>query len=265
MTQMDNPYQGDMDAGMGGGQPAKKSGVAITALVMSLLALIPCLGMLTAPLGVLLGLIGVVTISPPRTGKGMAVAAVLIGLVLGGAQFYGGKKAYDFFYSFYALVVDGPGPALEKAKSGDYAGFRAEFHNVNATDDDVRALMDELTDRYGAFLSARLDEQAMGNRQPQPGQAEMVAPYIIEFADATVDAEAELLFADQGTGEIIKKLGYMRIIDPDLGDLVFPEDAPTGSGTGNTATGGGAGGDGAGAGGAGGAGDDTSGEDGADG
>ena len=39
---------------------------------------------------------------------------------------------------------------------------------------------------------------------------------------ATMDAEAELVWADQSTGKLVFQLGYIIVFDPDLGDLRYP-------------------------------------------
>jgi hypothetical protein len=64
---------------MSGGQPRRTSGVAIAALISSLIICVP---FLTSAIGVLLGLIGLFVAGGPRTkGRGLALAGLLIGVV----------------------------------------------------------------------------------------------------------------------------------------------------------------------------------------
>lgn len=205
----------------------RKSGLAITALVFALLGIIPCLGLILAPLGVLLGIIGVVSINPPKTGKGMAIAAVLIGLVLTVGQVFVVKKGYDFFYGFVALAMKGPNDALTKGASGDIAGFKASFHGAGATapDAEAQAFLAQLQTRYGAFTSAAFDESSGGQPNSQPGQPTVVMPYMLNFGATRVKAESEIVFADQSTGSMVKKIGYIHVIDTVNGDLVYPSGA----------------------------------------
>lgn len=212
----------------------RKSGLAITSLVFSLIGIIPCLGLITAPLGILLGVIGVVSISPPKTGKGMAMAAILIGIVLTAGQVFVVKKGYDFFYGFYALAMKGPNDALTLGFSGDVAGFKGSFYGAGASapDSEAQAFLAELTKRYGTFTSAAMDESG-GQPNAQPGQPTIALPYNLRFGGTTVKAESELIFADQASGAMVKKLGYVHVIDPTNGDLVYPSGAvslPSGSG-----------------------------------
>lgn len=229
------PQPGYYDPNMTPVEPARKSGLAVTSLVMSLIGVIPCLGLLTAPIGVLLGCIGVVAIRPPKTGKGMAVAAILIGVVTFSVQAYFSKKAYDFMYGFYALMMKGPNDALALGASGDIAGFKASFvgSGASASDDEARAFLDALRDRYGNFQSAELDQSA-GPPPTGTGQPAIVMPYVLRFDSRVANCEAEVVLADQATGDFVKKIGYIRVIDASAGDLVYPPGAvaepPAGNG-----------------------------------
>jgi hypothetical protein len=204
----------------------RTSGMAITSLVLSLVGIIPCLGLLTAAIGALLGLIGLVTISPPRKGKGLAAAGLLLGVVFLGAQAYGGKLLWDFVYRFVEVMETGPRDALNDGFAGNYAAFRGAFHGpgASATNDEAQAFIDALRSRYGEFISSQFPQSGPGNMQPAPGQASLPVPYVLTFENAEVQCEAEIIFADpaQQQAVFINKLGYILVKDPDLGDLRFP-------------------------------------------
>lgn len=226
MTQF--PQPGYYDPNAAPPAPARTSGLAITALVFSLLGIIPCLGLITAPLGVLLGLIGVVAIGPPKKGKGMAITALILGLIFTSAQVYGTKKAYDFFYGFFALMMKGPEDALTKGFAGDISGFKAGFHGSGAAagDAEATAFINELRTRYGNFTASNLD-QAPGQQPPQPapGQTNMTLPYVLSFGNGNVKAEVEIILVDQSGQQIVKKIGFIHVIDATKGDMVYPTGA----------------------------------------
>ena len=60
-------------------QRTKTSGLAITAFVLSLLIFIPILPII----GAILGIVAVAKIKPPQRGKGLAIAAIPVGLIFG--------------------------------------------------------------------------------------------------------------------------------------------------------------------------------------
>ncbi|MDY7108217.1 MAG: DUF4190 domain-containing protein [Planctomycetota bacterium] len=205
----------------------KTSGLAITALVMSLVAIIPCLGLLLAPIAVILGLIGAITVSgnPARKGTGLAVAGILIGALVFAGQVWG---IYAFWDRFAGPVMRGPDAALEAGFNGDAGGFKSEFHGPGATADDatVIAFVDALRSRYGEYQSCALDQAA--STQPSTGQPSQVFPYVLQFESGPVSAEAEMIFADQNTGTILMKWTYIEILDSEQGTLIYPPEEAVG-------------------------------------
>jgi hypothetical protein len=224
MTQYQDPFaQPYMDPTM---KPKKTSGLAITALVFSLLGIIPCCGAVTAPIGALLGLIGAAILGPnaAKKGRGMSIAAFIIGLILIAAQIAVGRWGYN---TMWKPVVDGPAAALTAASSGHVTAFKSHFHGdgASAPDAEAQTFLDELSRRYGAFVRCHLDEAAMKGQQPPFGQPQVTFPYQIEFQNKTVSAEAEMIFSDPARGGFVMKWGFITIFDPDLGDLTYPSSA----------------------------------------
>lgn len=222
MSQFENPYS---DVSMM--EEPKTSGLAIASLVLSLIGIIPCLGLLTAPIGVLLGIIGIATISgPAKKGKGLATAGVLIGVILFSGQLYLGKLGFDFVNNFFQVVETGPRDALTDGFGGDFAAFKASFHGDGSTtsDEEVRVFLDTLRERYGEYQSSQMDQTGNSPMKPVPGQASLPIPYIVTFSNGDVDVEAEIIFADPSgtTPGFINKLGYILFFDSDLGDLRYP-------------------------------------------
>lgn len=200
----------------------RTSKLAVTALIFSLIFFCP----LTTLIGPLLGLVALAKIgsNPNRKGKGLAVAAILIGVVLTAAWVFVGTKGYGYIKQSIAVVMAGPRDALDLGTSGDVAGFKASFHGAGATapDAEARAFLDALESRYGAFQGSRFDEA--NAPPPQPGQTMVEFPYVLDFANGSVQSRVQIIFADpqSGTPGMINKLGYIVVEDPDAGDLRYP-------------------------------------------
>jgi hypothetical protein len=201
--------------------PRKTSGLAITALVCSLIFCCP----LTTLLGILLGLIAFAITGPgsARRGRGLAAVAIIIGLVATALQVWGGYAMYE---KVWRPVLEGPTDALTAGFAGDAAGFKAGFYGAGAaaTDAEATAFIDELRRRYGEFDSCEFSP--VQTSDPTPGQPSAPFNYVLHFAGATVDAEAEMIFSDPARGGFIMKFGYLVVSDSDLGDLKYPP-APT--------------------------------------
>lgn len=247
MSQYQQPTYGDpQDPYMD--QPRKTSGMAVTALILSIIGLIPCIGVCTAPFGILLGLIGAVTIGGARKGRGLAIAAVIIGIVGGGVQYWMGTTGWN---KFVVPVMEGPNDALVAGFDGDVAGFRAATHDpaASATDEEILTFIETLRQRYGNIQGVEMNQQAQGQQpQPQMGSQSAPFPYIYQFENATVTGWTEIVFADQTTGAMVMKPSVITIQDPDLGDVTFPPGAtPPGPGANGTGTGNGDGAEGDGA------------------
>ncbi len=205
---------------------AKTSGLAITSLIFSLILCCP----VTTIIGPLLGLVALVRIgrNPALKGRGLAFAAIIMGVVFSIAQGIGMYQGYQFMFR---PIMDGPRVVLETGFANDPTGFRAEFYGAGAagTDAEVQVFVDELRRRYGEFVSLRLDQT--DGPQPAFGQTSAPFPYEVTFENATVTVEAEMVFADEVTGAFVMKWGSITIFDSDLGDLTYPPSGDDGNGS----------------------------------
>ncbi len=209
MTQFGSQF-GDDDPG-----ELKTSGLAIGSLVCSLICCVP---VTTIP-GILLGIGAMISIgnNPARRGKGLAVAGILLGAIFTGAQFF----AYRFFYVTAVLVMTGPGDALTAGFANDPMAFKSHFYGsgIQATDAEAQAFIDMLRSRYGEFQGCRYNDQVQTPPDFKPAKT---FPYILTFDNATLDAEAQIIWVDKRTGERIYKFGWVSVTDPDLGNLRYP-------------------------------------------
>lgn len=219
----EDPYQ----------QSPKTSGMAITALVLSLIGFVPCCGILTAPVGVVLGLIGVVRIggNSMMKGKGLCVAAILLGTILTAAQIGIGYWGWGWIRP----VFEGPKEAMTAASNGDIAGFKNHFLGAGATAPDAQAreFIETLEDRYGTFREVALDDTGGGPQPTQPGAADFNVQYDFVFANETVQGEAVYVIADQQSGQVVRKWESITIFDSERGDLTYPPSAAPQDGNGN--------------------------------
>lgn len=200
----------------------KTSGLAIASLVSSLICCLP----ITTILGILLGVGAMVSIGndPAKKGKGLAMAGIVLGVVFTAGQAICYPPGIRFLKAFYELVETGPRDALTAGFAGDPAGFKAEFYSAGAaaSDAEVLAFVEELRGRYGEFVGSRVDQTAT----PTYGPPAVPFPYVLEFENATVTAQVEIVFADPDvSNDFIKKLGYITVFDEELGDLTFPAEA----------------------------------------
>ncbi len=88
----------------------QKNGIAIAALICSLVGLIPCTFCIPSLVGVILGIVGISKGSKTGVGKGMGVAGLIIGIA-GICLFF---ATAGFFYNLMAGGVDAVDPTAEK-------------------------------------------------------------------------------------------------------------------------------------------------------
>ncbi len=196
----------------------RTSGIAIAALICSLVFCCP----LTTILGIVLGAVAIVMIgnNPMQRGKGMALTAIVLGVLFTAGQFVTWRW---YQQNVVEPIIRGPEPALRAGFAGDISGFRASFHSsagATASNAEAQAFIEELRNRYGEFQSARLDQASMSGTPM--GQTVLTLPYQLIFDRAQVNAEAEILMADPQTGTLSVKPTYLTVLDPRLGDLTYP-------------------------------------------
>jgi hypothetical protein len=214
MTQYDSP----MDYGMQQDRPLRTSGIAIASLVCSLIFCCP----LTTIIGPILGLIGLLTIDAGKgtKGKGLCLAGIILGVIFTVGWGVLLNEGYGLAKEMERQVREGPAPALEAGYDGNYADFQDDFFGPGTAADPQAAenFIEELRTRYGDFTGVSMQQQ------PAPfGQQTVVFRYDLQFSNATVPADVELMFGDQQTGNpFVVKLLSIDIVDDELGNLRYP-------------------------------------------
>jgi hypothetical protein len=200
------------------GGPQKTSGLAIASLVCSLICCIPVIPII----GILLGLVAMISIGgdPAKKGKGLAIAGIILGVVITAGQ---GVVGYRM-YAGYTIFSYAPYAAVQPGFDGDLTAMKANFGpaGATATDQEAQAFVDELRSRYGALQGSAMDFQAFqGMQMPASGQKVFTMPWVLVFENASVTAEMTFNEDDQTRDDKII-FSAIRVIDADLGDLTFP-------------------------------------------
>lgn len=230
MSHADNPYA-EIHADQGAETAPRTSALAVTGLVFSLICCLP-----TTIIGALLGLFAIIGISrnPARKGMGIAVAALVLGLLFTAVQGF----FYGTVWTGYTVFRDAPADTLRLGYDGDLAGFKDAFSASQVADHEAQVFVDSLRDRYGELVGSKLDFQAFQTmQQPQPGQTSFTMPWLLVFDGSTVTAELTFDQNAQRPGSDTITFARIRIVDPAAGDLVFPAMPATSDASGEDASG----------------------------
>jgi len=186
-----NPYQGHQQPAYPQQPvyyqgPPRTSGLAVGAFVCSMIL---CCPLTTIP-GIILGIVGATTIgkNPMVRGKGLAIAAIIIGLIGTALQGVVGWGYGSMVIGLLNLVNTDADAAVRAAADGDYQGFRSIFTSAGqgASDAEVEQFITDLEARFGAYRSLTLDDQHADFMQQQSSD-EFVVPVIMDFENQTVD------------------------------------------------------------------------------
>ncbi|MCA9289674.1 MAG: DUF4190 domain-containing protein [Phycisphaerales bacterium] len=192
---------------------------AFAAFCCSLIMCFPPMPLI-APILALFGL-REVRRRPDRSGRGLARAALVIsGVAL---VLYVGL-AWAWHVTVRRPVLDGPLPAL-RAGVDDPAALASAFGRPESADE-ARVFMRELVRRYGDIQSisapaaAPTREIAVAMNAAVPGG--LVMAYEIEFDRGGRAAYASFLLTDPSGWPPRATWGWLVILDPVAGDLLYP-------------------------------------------
>lgn len=161
--------------------------------------------------------------NPHRTGRTMAILAILVGVISTGFWSWG---ALWWHSQVRTPMIAGPIRAIMAGQSGDVAGFRAGFANdaMTADEEEIRLFLGEISDRYGRLVS--IHQRVEDDVETLAYQIQSYRiPYEMVFETGPIKAEAEfILFSPEGKG-FVGRFAWLALRDPELGDLVFPASA----------------------------------------
>lgn len=199
-------------------QEPRTSGLAVASLVSSLVFCCPAVTVM----GPILGIAHLATASgkPWLRGRGLAIAGILIGglftaisaLIIWGAV------------SLFSAAMRMPGEAIARIERLDDAGARELFAagSIPAGTEAMEEFARELDRRYGAFISASIDEAAPP--PSDPGGGAFTLPMRFAFERGSLAGTCVVGPGDSG---FELRLRSIEIHDPELGDLRFPPAGPS--------------------------------------
>lgn len=178
-------------------EPRRTSIMAVLSLISSLIICIP---VITQLLGILFGILGIVSVSMSggrRKGTGLAVAGLVISIVvLAGFGFTGTK-----IYGVLIEIGKTPDPMLTAVFSDDFVTARSSLSAVQrqtASDADFTALHARLQADYGVYEKCELDWEAfavlekIGEANPQKQFHNIIPfPTLFTFSNGTAKAIVE--------------------------------------------------------------------------
>ena len=201
---------------------APMSGVAVTSFISSLILCCP----VTTFLGMILGVIGFLrTGSGRRRGRGMAIAGFLIGTITTAGWIGGGTWLWK---AWLGVPLRGADHVMSSGAQGDGEAAREYFvAGREPTAEMIEAFVASAEERYGAFESAELAENAQG----QPGGESFDMPFVFKFAKSTIDGVVyfEVVTETNPTPTLSGSyVGISKIVidDADLGKLELGSEQP---------------------------------------
>jgi hypothetical protein len=119
----------------------------------------------------------------------------------------------------------GPVEELRAGLAGDISRFKAGFHVSRVVDDaEAEAFLQSIRQRYGrALLAMEQSDDASLAQLPTLGRT--VIPYNMRLDRGAAQLQAEFMISETGGPPMVLKWGWIRVMDPANGDLVYPAGA----------------------------------------
>jgi hypothetical protein len=123
-------------------------------------------------------------------------------------------------------MMNGPIRELHAGLSGEIAKFKAGFFGSGASADDrlARDFLEAIRARYGELLESRIDPAGKHDEVIAAQGMPRIA-YLMRFSRAALPVEARFVIVENGHAPLICKWQSIHIVDPQLGDLRYPESA----------------------------------------
>lgn len=199
--------------------PRRLSALAVTSLVLVLIAWCPVVGLL----GPLLGLIALILIliNPAVKGLPLAIAGIVLGLGLQVALWVGVGRIFEEAVErpreFMVAVQDRDWTAVRATSAGDAAA---------ASEEAMIAFADALDARYGRFTEWEPVPPPPGT-QPDPATGLYPFAFLVRTADGSeATISFDMLIADEATGSILWRPAAVTVTDADGTVIAFPPPAP---------------------------------------
>jgi len=201
--------------------PPRTSGWAMAAIFCSSALCCPVLTLL-GPLIALRALVQTKAAPERFAGRGMAKAAVAIGLIATVIQFVALT-----WWNRHARqpMIHGPMQEFVAGQRGDWDAVRAGFSGDGAlsSDAELKAFFDEVNHRCGRLLE--ITQRTADPKQAASDSFALRIPYTMKFETGAFDADALFEMRREGRVAFVLRWKWVRIVDPRDGDLVYPSSA----------------------------------------
>src|SRR5262245_55942705 len=199
----------------------RTSSWALASLLCSTAVCCPAMSII----GPLLGARALVEIKahPNVSGRRLAWSGIAIGVV---SLLLWAAALVWWHFNARVPMMSGPVEALRRGLDGDIAAFREAFEddkNRLSSDAEAEAFLSQLGQRYGRLI----DSAQRTDTPPPPSgirESALRIGYVMQFERGQVNAEAA--FVTFAKSRLIPKPAFkwrfVRIIDPERGDLVYP-------------------------------------------
>ncbi len=201
-----------------------RSGLAITALVFSLIICCP----ITTIIGPILGVIALIRMRGKQhiSGKGFAWSAIVVGIIAtvlwAIASIFIAKFATEFVEQTKRVSTE----TIQAGYDGDYDTFRSHLARSSSkvTDVEIKTFIELLNERFGTFDTAFLNMEEQ-NQEIQSTNQE--APIPIRFIFETKDTTGYIVFefVPSKNFDYEMQIGCIKIRDSENGDIIFPPDS----------------------------------------
>lgn len=159
----------------------------------------------------------------PRVhGAWLAVAAIVVGaasaVVMSALLWNNGL----------ALLWRGPEAPLRALMRADAADMPSHWTGPAAALDasELQSFAARLTSAHGSYQGAQESRTRATPLKPPAGKSVAPVPITLRFERGSVEADLGLQLFDPQTGATVMKWRSLRVMDPSLGELVFPAGEP---------------------------------------
>lgn len=189
----------------------------------SVLAAMFALPLCCPPMSLLAAITGGVALRQIRRdaslhGRGLAWAAVVVGLL----------SATIFGWLLWTNGLDtlwrGPNPPVRALMRADTASMPLHWTGPAAElpAEALRAFAAPLEERHGGFREARNSASRLASLQQDGRDPVVTVPVTLVFERGAVEADLGLQRFDPDRGGVVMRWRNLRVLDPGLGDPVFP-------------------------------------------
>lgn len=203
--------------------PPPATHLSRTAVLAAMFAVPVC----CPPMSLLACIAGAVAIRQIRRdarvhGTWLAVAAIVVGAASAGVM------STLLWNNGLALLWRGPAAPLQALMRADTSDMPTHWTGPAAAQSasELQSFAARLTDAHGAYRGAQESRTRATPLKPPAGKSVAPVPVTLLFERDSVEADLGLQLFDPLTGATVMKWRSLRVMDPTLGDLVFPTGEP---------------------------------------